>query len=140
VDDIQQAWDYRGFMLDFARQHGMEALKESRKAILASGGPAGVQAGEFACEAAGPDLFLLVPWTSDHLFNLEHESSVTVLTPGWELNGTAQIVSDRATVPGLALLKESNAEFCALVRVHPRRIQIRRAGGWGSKETIDLEP
>jgi hypothetical protein len=127
-------------MLDYACQRAVEALKETPTAILASGGPAGVQAGEYACEAAGLDLFLLVPRTSDHLFNLEYDSAVTMLTPGWELKGTAQIVSDCATVPGLALLKKSGAKFCALVRVRPRRIHIRRAGGWGSVETIDLEP
>jgi hypothetical protein len=92
------------------------------------------------CEADGLDRFLLVPRTSDHLFNLEYDSNVTLLMPGWELKGKAQIVSDRATVPGLALLRESGAQFCALVRVHPRRIQIRRAGGWGRLKTIELEP
>jgi hypothetical protein len=72
-------------MLDYARQRTIEALRSYRKAVLATSGPAGLQASEFPCEALDLNLYLLVPQTSDHLFNLEHASTVTLLTPGWEL-------------------------------------------------------
>ena len=74
-------------MLDYARQRAIEALRGHRKAVLATSGPAGVQASEFPCEALGLNLYLLVPQTSDRLFNLEHDSTVTLLAPGWELRG-----------------------------------------------------
>jgi hypothetical protein len=89
-------------MLDYARQRAIEALRCHRKAVLATSGPAGVQASEFPCEAIDLNLYLLVPQTSDHLFNLEHDSTVTLLTAGWEVRGEAQIIPPNA--PDLELL------------------------------------
>jgi hypothetical protein len=126
-------------MLDYARQRAIEALRIPRRAVLATSGPAGLQAGEFPCQAIDADLYLLVPWTSDHLFNLEHDPSVTLLTAEWELKGEAQMISPTALDLELDLLKEPGAEWCGLVRVNPCRIQIRREKGWGYLETIELD-
>lgn len=125
-------------MLDIARQRASDALSIPRRAIFVTGGPAGILAGEFPCEAIGLDLFLLVPKTSDHLFNLEHDPSVTLLTSGWELKGQAQMIPLGGSDLGLDLLREPGTEWCVLVRVHPCQIQIRRKEGWGYLETIDL--
>jgi hypothetical protein len=46
MEDIPPVCDYRECMLDYACQRAVCALKETRKAIFASGGPGGVQAGE----------------------------------------------------------------------------------------------
>ena len=126
-------------MMDYAHERAIDALRKPRTAVLATSGPAGVQAGEFPCEAAGLDLYLLVPQTSNHLFNLEHDSAVTLLTAEWELKGQAQLRPPGA--PGLALnlLQEPAAEWCVLVRVEPFQVQIRRKGGWGSLETFDFK-
>ena len=126
-------------MLDYARQRASEALRIPRSAVLATNGPAGIQAGEFSCEAIDLDLYLLVPKTSDHLFNLEHDSTVTLLTTGWELKGQAQIIPPGVPDLRLELLREPAAEWCELVRVDPWRLQIRREEGWGNIETIDLK-
>lgn len=126
-------------MLDYARQRAKEALQSPRRAVLVTSGPAGVQAGELPCEAIDLDLYLLVPKTSDHLFNLEHRSAVTLLAAGWELKGQAQVIPPGVPDLGPDLLREPGAEWCVLVRVAPCRIQIRREGGWGNLETIDLE-
>src|SRR5512137_320315 len=104
-------------MLDYARQRVIEALRLPRTVVLATSGPAGVQAGEFPCEAAGLDLYLLVPQTSNHLFNLEHDSAVTLLTAEWELKGQAQLRPPGAPGLELNLLQEPAAEWCVLVRV-----------------------
>lgn len=125
-------------MLDYARQRAIEVLSRHRKAVLATSGPAGVQASEFPCEAIDLNLYLLVPQTSDHLFNLEHDSTVTLLTAGWELKGEAQIILPNAPDLELDLLREPGAEWCVLVRVAPCRLQFRREGGWGNLETLDL--
>ena len=125
-------------MLDYARQRAIEALRIPRKAVLATSGPAGLQASEFPCEAIDADLYLLVPWTSDHLFNLERDPSVTLLTAGWELKGEAQMVSPTTPDLELDLLRQPDAEWCGLVRVHPYQLQIRREKGWGYLETIEL--
>ncbi len=126
-------------MLDYARQRAVEALRATRRAILATSGPAGVQAGEFACEVIDLDLYLLVPRISDHLFNLEYEPTVTLLTPSWELKGKAQVIPSGASDCELNLLREQGAEWCVLVQVDPYQVQIRREGGWGNLETIDLQ-
>jgi hypothetical protein len=126
-------------MLDYAHQRAIEALKLPRRVVLATSGPAGVQAGEFPCEAIGLNLYLLVPQTSDHLFNLEQEPNVTLLAAGWELKGKARITSPNAAVLELGLLREAGAQWCVLVRVHPCQLQIRRQDGWGYLETIDLQ-
>ncbi len=125
-------------MLDYARQRAIEALKTPRIAVLVTSGPAGVQASEFPCEVIDLNLYLLVPQTSDHLFNLEYDSIVTVLTAGCELKGQAQIVSRGAPDLELDLWREPGAAWCALVRVEISRAQIRSERGWGNLETIDL--
>jgi hypothetical protein len=126
-------------MLDYARQRVRESLSIPCTAVLATNGPAGLQAGEFPCEAIDLELFLLVPVTSDHLFNLEHDSSVTLLTAGWEMKGHAHIISSEPYYLKLNLLREPSAKWCALVKVKPFMLQIRRKEGWGNLETIDLE-
>ena len=125
-------------MLDYARQRAREALGISRIAVLVTCGPAGVQASEFPCEALGLDLYILVPQTSDHLFNLEQESTVTLLAARCEIKGTAQIISRGTLDLKLDLLREPGAAWCALVRVKPSQVQIRSECGWGNLETIDL--
>jgi len=126
-------------MLDYARQRALEVLKSARTAVLATSGPAGVQAGEFPCEAVGLNLYLLVPQTSDHLFNLEHETTVTLLAAGWELKGKAEIVTPDKADLELYFLHEPGVAWCVLVQVTPLQLQIRREGGWGNIETIDLK-
>jgi hypothetical protein len=126
-------------MLDYARQRAIQALRTPRTAVLATSGPAGVQASEFPCEAIELSLYLLVPKTSDHLFNLEHDPNVTLLTPTWELKGRAHIIPPGPPDPELHLLREPEAEWCVLLRVDPRQLQIRRPVGWGNLETIDLK-
>ena len=125
-------------MLDYARQRAREALRLPRIVVLATCGPAGLQAGEFPCEAISLELFLLVPKTSDHLFNLEHDSGVTLLTADWEMKGNAQIVPSEPNNLKLNLLQNPNAKWCVLVKVSPCMLQIRNKKGWGNLETIDL--
>lgn len=132
-------WNIELNVLDYARQRAIEALRIPRRAVLATSGPAGLQAGEYPCEALELNLYLLVPKTSDHLFNLEHGTVVTLVTAWWELNGEAQVISPNAPDLELDLLGEPGAEWCELVRVAPCRMQVRREGSGGSLETIDLE-
>lgn len=123
-------------VLDYARQRAGEALGKPRTAVLVTNGPAGVQTGEFRCEALDLDLYLLIPQTSDHLFNLEHEIAVTLLTAECELKGQAHLIARDA--PELDLRREAGAEWCALVCVEIGRVQRRGEAGWRNCETIDL--
>lgn len=127
-------------MLDYVHHRTIEALRVPRTVILVTSGPAGVQAGEFPCEATGLILYILVPRTSDHLFNLEYDSTVILLTAGWwEMKGNAKIISPSMVDIKLELLQEPGAEWYVLLQVKPCQIQIRRKEGWGNIETIDLE-
>jgi len=125
-------------MLDYARQHAVEALSIPRTAVLATSGPAGVQASEFPCEAIGLDVYLLLPRTSDHLYNLEENPAVTLLTNLWELSGKAAILGPEWLDLELSLSRAPGVEWCVVVHVTPRKIQIRRNEGWGNTETIDI--
>ncbi len=125
-------------MLDYARERALEALSAARTAVMATTGPAGVQASEFSCEAIELDLYVLLPCTSDHLFNLERDGRVALVTDEWELRGNAHALSREEKHPELARLRGAGTEWHVLVKVEPIQIQIRRPGGWGAAETIDL--
>lgn len=126
-------------MLDYARQRAIEALKIPRKAVLATSGPAGVQVSELPCEALELELYLLVPQTSDHLFNLENVSTVSLLTDIWDLKGEAQILFSHSTDLKLDIVREPEAQWSVIVRVRPSKLQIRKEDGWGNLETIDIQ-
>jgi hypothetical protein len=125
-------------MFAYARQRASAAVGNPRTAVLITSGPAGVQTGEFRCAVSDLRLYLLVPQTSDHLFNLEHEATVTALTATCELKGQAQIISCAVPDRHLTLCQEPDAEWCALVRVEISRVQIRSEDGWRNGETLDL--
>jgi hypothetical protein len=125
-------------MLDYARQRASAAVGNPRTAVLITSGPAGVQTGEFRCAVSDLRLYLLVPQTSDHLFNLEHEAAVTALTATCELKGQAQIISCAVPDLHLNLCQEPDAEWCALVCMNISRVQLRCEAGWRNRETIDL--
>jgi len=127
-------------MLDYARQRAIEVLGIPGKVVLVTHSPAGLQAGEFPCEAVGLDLYLLIPRTSDQLFNLEQNSSITALAANWELHGEAYVIASTTLDQAINLLGESGAGWCKLVRVVPDQIKIRRENGWGFLETIEINP
>ncbi len=127
---------YPYVMLTYARQRAMETLKQRNTAILITSGPAGTQACETPCHAVDLNLFLLVPLTSDHLFNLETDPSITLFTDTWLLKGRARILS---SWPELNFFQGMDTRGCALLQVDLCQLQIRRKGGWGNIETIDLD-
>lgn len=126
-------------MFENAHQRAKKLLSTPHTAVLATCGPAGVQAGEFPCQAIDLVLYLLVPKTSDHLFNLEHEPDVSLLTPGWEMKGHAQIIPPESSNLKSDLFLDEHAQWCVLVRVNPTTLQIRNNKGWGNQESIDLK-
>ena len=125
-------------MLDYASQRAIQALKIPRRAVLVTSGPAGVQVSEGPCAAIDLKLYLLVPQTSDHLFNLESDPSVTLLAANWVLKGKARIMPPNVLKLELELFQTSEVEGCVLVQVDPCQLQIRREQGWGNLETIDV--
>jgi hypothetical protein len=124
-------------MLNHLRQRVTETLSAAKAATLSTHGAAGIQANVFACESIDLGLYFLVPRTSDHLFNLEHNPEVVVTTESWQLRGVAGIAPECPA--GLALLQQPDAAWCELVAVRPTRLQIERPGGAGHAETIDID-
>jgi hypothetical protein len=124
-------------MLNHLHQRVTETLSTARTATLSTHGAAGIQANMFPCEAVETTLYLLVPRTSDHLFNLEHNPEVVVTTETWQVRGVACIVADYPA--GLALLQQPDAAWCEVVMVRPTRLQIEWPGGAGHAETIDID-
>ena len=125
-------------MTSYARERAREILKTARTAILATTGLAGVQVSEFPCEAVELDLYLLLPRTSDHLFNLEQDDRVALHTNQWEAIGKGRALSPEEKWPQISLLPKTGTSWYVLVKIVPSQIQILRAEGWGPAETIDL--
>ncbi len=125
-------------MLNYAQKRTIDALRVPCSIVLATDGPAGLLAGEFPCESIGLILYLLIPKTSDHLFNLEKNSGVTLVAAGWELKGEAHIISPDTLDIQLHLLSKPVIEWSSLVLVRPKQMQFRRNEDWGNLETIDF--
>jgi hypothetical protein len=80
-------------------------------------------------------LYVLVPDTSDHLFNLEIESHVAVTSAGWHLHGTADIVRGSTEI-----FSAEQRQWNTVVRVTPARLHILPDRGSASHaETIDFD-
>lgn len=124
-------------MLEPLRQRVREALAAEAGATLSTNGPGGIQAGFFPCAADDLTLYLLVPAASDVLFNLETETAVVVTTPGWQMEGQAEVCPLAKAPPTLQLAHSPRAVGCVLVVVHFRRLHFNWAEGWGYRETID---
>ena len=123
-------------MLDKFRERAVQILAETEMCTLATTGPAGLQASMVRCAGQETILYLLVPDTSDHLFNLESEPEVAVTTERWHLRGTAEIGPDSPD-----LFSAEQSQWHTVVRVTPTRLHILPAQGGPANyaETIDFD-
>ena len=125
-------------MINYARERAIEIMKTACTAVLATTGLNGVKASEFPCEAIDLELYLLVPGTSDHLFNLEQDKRVALHSRQYEITGEALILSPDEEWPQLSRFLKIEKPWYVLVKIIPDKIQILRHEGWGYCETIDL--
>lgn len=125
-------------MINYARERAIEVLKTVHTAVLATISLAGVEVGEFSCEAIDLDLYLIIPRTSDHLFNLERDGRVALHTDQLNLTGTGRVLSPEDKWPSISLLPKAGKGWYVIVKVVLNQVQILRAEGWGPEETIDL--
>jgi hypothetical protein len=123
-------------MLDKLRDRATQILTETHFCSLATTGPAGIQASMVPCAGRGTTLYMLVPDTSDHLFNLESEPEVAVTAETWHLRGTADIVKDSTN-----MFSAEQSQWHTVVRVTPVRLHILPAKGGPANyaETIDFD-
>lgn len=123
-------------MLLHLRRKVVTTLAQSDHATLATYGPADIQATVVPCETADKVLYLLVPRSSDHLFNIEHNPSVVVTAPGWQLHGRAE--RPEAPNPGLTLYQRAESDWSSVIKVVPQRLHITPLDPSQPRETIDL--
>jgi hypothetical protein len=122
-------------MLDKLRDRAAQILAETLVCSLATTGPAGLQATVVQCAGRGTTLYVLVPDTSDHLFNLEIEPAIAVTTARWHLHGTADIVRDSTDI-----FSAEQSQWNTVVRVTPAQLHILPDSSPTSHaETIDFD-
>lgn len=122
-------------MLDKLRDRVVQLFSETHSCTLATTGPAGIQASMVACVGQETTLYLLVPDTSDHLFNLEFAREVAVTTQCWHLQGTAALVKE-----GAALFSADQRQWHTVVKVTPLRLHVLPAVSRATHaETIDFD-
>jgi len=126
-------------MLDHLKRRVAGILATTKTVTLSTAGPAGIQVHRFRCEADRVHLYLLVPGTSDHLFNLEDDPVVVASTSGWQLRGAAQVRQLSECPDDLLLSRLPEAVGCVLVQIRPLQLQIYQQTGWGFSETIDFD-
>ncbi|MBP6468982.1 MAG: hypothetical protein KBE23_01235 [Chloroflexi bacterium] len=126
-------------MLEPLRLRVVDALSSESSVTLSTNGPGGIQAGFFPCESDGLALYLLVPASSDVLYNLETETAVIITTPHWQMEGEARVCYLAQTPSTVQLAQLPQAPGCVLVAICCQRIHFNWTDGWGYRETLDCD-
>jgi len=120
------------------RQKASEALSTARQVVLSACGPADIQAESLSCEAVGLALYVLVPRTSDLLFNLESNRPVVATAETWQARGMTRLLRPGQCPEELAIARTPEAVWCQVAEFRPTRLQLRLADSQGQGETIDI--
>jgi hypothetical protein len=135
-------------MLDHLRQKAAQTLGSVRSVMLSSYGPADIQSSCVACTSLDLTLYVFIPYSSDHLLNLEHRPGVVVATDEWDLHGTAQVLTldeipmgiqpaEDPTDSGRPASGTTSARRC-VVEIRPTRLTLHAPTVQGNLETIDF--
>jgi len=111
-------------VLQQLRERASEALSGARQIVLSSCGPADIQAESLSCEAVGLALYVLVPRTSDLLFNLEHNTLVVATADTWQARGIVRLLAPGGHPSQLALARRPEAAWCQVAEIRPARVQL----------------
>ena len=125
-------------MLRQLRQRASEALLTAHQVVLSASGPADIQAEVLPCEAVGLDVYVLVPRTSDLLFNLEGGTLVVATADTWQLRGVARLLPLGEYPDRLAIARTPEAAWCEEAEIHPTRLMLHPPPGRSQGETIDI--
>ena len=123
-------------MLRELRQRATDVLGSARHVVLSTWGPADVQVESLPCEAVGLALYVLVPRTSDLLFNLESRTLVVATADSWQARGAARLLSPHEYPDGLSTAGTPAAAWSELVEILPTRVQLSPKRGQAQGETI----
>jgi hypothetical protein len=128
-------------MFGTVRAEALALIDATPACTLSTIGPAGVQASLVACIVREDCVYVLVPSTVDHLFNLDHELEVVLTSTLWQLRGTALALGDAPGRPGTAP-DDTSARAVdpgyTLIEVFPFRMHLEPAGRRRYRETIDF--
>ena len=119
-------------MLDWLRREATDWLAGITACILASAGPAGVQASQVDGLSQGLRLYLLLSTESDHLLNIEATGEVALAGDGWRLTGEGRCLGDN---PGPWMLTRQPWQI--VVEVIPARLYLDGDNGQARK-SIDF--
>ena len=125
-------------MLSILRQRASEALSTVSQVVLSAFGPADIQAEALSCEAVGLALYVLVPRTSDLLFNLEGGTLVMATADTWQVRGVARLLPLGEYPDRLAIARTPEAAWCEVAEIFPTRLTLRPPPGRSQGETIDI--
>jgi hypothetical protein len=128
-------------MLNKLRAEALALIGATPHCTLSTIGPAGVQASVVTCAVREDCVYVLVPSTVDHLFNLEHELEVVLTDLLWQLRGAALALSEVGVLQGTVpydISAQARAAGYTLVEVFPIRMHLEPADGRRYRETIDF--
>jgi hypothetical protein len=125
-------------MLDTLQHTVREAFRMTREVILATDGAAGILAQRFPAEGRELRIYLLVPATSDHLYNLEGCAKLALAAENWDLTGSGRILEVDEAAEDLGLLKTANVHWSRILEVEPQRMHLYRKENQAVEETIDF--
>jgi hypothetical protein len=129
-------------MLSQLRAEALALIAATSHCTLSTMGPAGVQASLVVCVVHAGCVYVLVPSTIDHLFNIEHEFEVVLTSATWQLRGAALAIGDVAGGYGTApdtLQARARVAGTTLVEVFPLRMHLEATGPRRYRETIDFD-
>jgi len=130
-------------MLDKLRNEALALIAATPQSVLSTVGPAGVQASVVACIVRADCIYVLVPSTADHLFNMEHNTEVVLTSVLWQLRGAALVLGNadrpRGTAPPEIYARARTAGQ-VLVEVFPIRMHVEPHGEQRYRATIDFYP
>lgn len=129
-------------MLDKLRAEALALIGAAWHCTLSTIGPAGVQASVVGCMVLDDCIYILVPSTVDHLFNIKHTMEVVLTTTLWQVRGVGLALGGehgpQGTLPH-EICTRARAEGYTLVEVFPIRIHLEAAGSRRYRETIDFD-
>ena len=127
-------------MLDKLRAEALALIAATPHCTLSTTGPAGVQASVVRCFVHEACVYVLIPSTIDHLFNIEHTMEVVLTTRLWQVRGAALGGENglHGTVPH-EISARASTEGHALVEVFPLRVHLEAVGSRRYRETIDFD-
>lgn len=124
-------------MLEHLRERSIAVMAQAESVMLASYGPADLQSDMLPCRAAGQQIYLLVPRTSDHLLNIEHHEGVLLTALSWQMRGRARILAEADVPTALQSERLPETAWSVWVAITPLRLTLFDADKkWF--ETIDF--